>query len=259
MTVIPILALLVSALITWFTRQRSNRLRWVVASTLGFSVWALMILINVESVGVLQLSIWQPEDLFQSPISLTIDGLSWPLIYGAVTVLLSVILTAATRPQAEHADLRSFWFLYTSFAVIAIMSANLLTTAIAWAMMDFGTVIFLLSISENQQDRRAIFVRAGVNAVSVLLIIAAAMTSQIQGIVALDLTKTSAIGIMMLAIAASLRLGLMPLHFALPPFAPLRRDVGTLLRLLPPVVALALLARVFAAGLPEVLRVVFII
>ncbi|MGD2057707.1 MAG: hypothetical protein PVI04_03175 [Anaerolineales bacterium] len=218
-----------------------------------------MILINVESVGVLQLSIWQPEDLFQSPISLTIDGLSWPLIYGAVTVLLSVILTAATRPQAEHADLRSFWFLYTSFAVIAIMSANLLTTAIAWAMMDFGTVIFLLSISENQQDRRAIFVRAGVNAVSVLLIIAAAMTSQIQGIVALDLTKTSAIGIMMLAIAASLRLGLMPLHFALPPFAPLRRDVGTLLRLLPPVVALALLARVFAAGLPEVLRVVFII
>jgi hypothetical protein len=126
-------------------------------------------------------------------------------------------------------------------------------------MMDFGTVIFLLSISQNREDRRAIFVRAGVYTVSVLLVISAAMTSRGQGTAGLDLTTTSAIGIMMLAIAATLRLGLMPLHFALPPFAPLRRGVGTLLRLLPPVVALALLARVFAAGLPEALRLIFLI
>lgn len=259
MTVVPILTLLVSALITWLIRNRSNRLHWVVASVLGFIVWALVLFVDVDSVDVFRLSIWQPEDLFQSPISLTIDGMSWSLIYGAATVLLSVILTAALRPQTTHPDLRSFWFLYTAFAMIAIMSANLLTTAIAWAMMDFGTVIFLLTISESREDRRAIFVRAGVYAVSVLLVIAAAMTSQAQGVAALDLTTTSALGIMMLAIAATLRLGLMPMHFALPPFTPLRRGVGTLLRLLPPVVALALLARVFAAGLPEALRLIFLI
>jgi hypothetical protein len=64
---------------------------------------------------------------------------------------------------------------------------------------------------------------------------------------------------MMLAIASTLRLGIIPLHFALPPIPPLRKGVGTLLRLFPPVVALALLARVFQAGLPDVLRIVFYI
>ncbi len=258
MTVAPIIILFLSALITWLTRHRHNRTQWVVSALLGFIVWAFMIFINVEEAPVFGISVWQPEDLFQSPVSLTIDSITWPLVYGAVTVLLTVILTAATRRTAASAGIRSFWFLYTAFALIAIMSANLLTTVIAWAFMDLGMLIFLLAVSETSQDRRAIFSRAGINAVSVLLIIAAAMASQITGVLGLDLTSTSAVGIMMLAIAATFRLGMIPLHFALPPIAPLRRGVGTLLRLFPPIVAMVILARVFEAGLTDVLQVVFL-
>jgi hypothetical protein len=259
MTVAPILFLLLSALINWLIRNRHNRTKWVVSSALGFSLWAFLIFIDIENASVLEISVWQPEDLFQSPISLTIDAIAWPLMYGSVTVLLAVIFTSATRPVTSRISIRSFWFLYTSFALIAIMSANLLTTVLAWAMMDFGTLFFLLAISEGAEDRRAVFVRAGVNAVSVLLVIVASMTIEIQGVLTLDLTSTSAIGIMMLAIAATFRLGLIPLHFALPPIAPLRRGVGTLLRLFPPVVALTVLARVYEAGLPGVLKIIFLV
>jgi hypothetical protein len=205
------------------------------------------------------LSVWQPQDLFQSPISLTMDRITWPLVYGTMTVLLAVILTAATRPTTAHAGIRSFWFLYTTSAVVAIMAANLLTTAMAWAVMDIGALFFLLAIAESESDRRAIFVRGGVNAVSIILVITAAMASDIQAVVSLDLTATSSSGILLLAIAATFRLGLIPLHFALPAVAPLRRGVGTLLRLFPPVVAMALLARVFEAGLPGILRIIFFI
>jgi hypothetical protein len=259
MTVAPILILLLSALLTWLTRNRHSRTQWIVASVLGIGVWAFTLLINFDQSAVMDLSIWQPEDLFQSPISLTIDSITWPLVYGTATVLLAVIFTAPSRPTSARASLRSFWFIYTSLTVFAIMSANLLTTALAWAMMDFCTLFFLVAIVGNRQDRRAVFVRAGVNAVSVLLIIAAAMASEIQGVVGLDLSSTGVVGIIMLAIAATLRLGIIPLHFALPPIPLLRKGVGTLLRLFPPVVALALLARVFQAGLPDVLRIVFYI
>lgn len=259
MTVVAILILLLSALITWLMRNRHHRTQWVVASLLGFVIWALMIFLDVEQAVVTSISVWQPEDLFQSPITLTIDGITWPLMYGAVTVLLAVILTSATRPSVENVGMRSFLFVYTSFALIAIMAANLLTTVIAWAMMDFGMLVFLLTISDRSQDRRAIFARAGVNAVSVLLLVAAAMSSEIQAVLSLDLASTTAFGIMLLAIAATFRLGLIPLHFALPPVAPLRKGVGTLLRLFPAVVAMAVLARVFEAGLPDALRVVFLV
>ncbi|MGD8849019.1 MAG: hypothetical protein PVF18_04810 [Anaerolineales bacterium] len=257
MTLAPILFLLLSALITWLIRRRHNRTQWIVAGVLGFTVWALMLVIDPDQASVVSLSIWQPEDLFQSPISLSLDPITWPLVYGTTTVLLAVILTADTRPTGAHAGMRSFWFLYTASAVAAIMAANLLTTAIGWTVMDLGTLFFFLTISEGPSDRRAIFIRAGVNAVSVLLVVAAAMASEIQAISALDLTAASASGIMLLALAATFRLGLIPLHFALPTIAPLRRGVGTFLRLFPPVVAMALLARVFAAGLPEIMRIIF--
>ena len=259
MTVAPVLILLLSALLTWLTRNRHSRTQWVVASVLGFGVWVFVLLLNPDRSSVLDLSIWQPEDLFQSPISLTIDAITWPLIYSTTTVLLAVILTAATRPAAAQAGLRSFWFFYTALAVVALMSANLLTVVIAWSMIDFATLLFLLSIAEEMRDLWAIFIRAGINAVSVLLLVAAAIAAEIQGVIQLDLGTTSAVGIMMLATAATFRLGLIPLHFALPPIAPMRRGVGTLLRLYPPIIALALLARVFTSELPQALRIVFFI
>lgn len=259
MIIIPIVVLLISALVTWLIRKRHNRIQWLVSSALGFLAWVVVLFVDVESADVLDLSFWQPADLFQSPISLSIDALIWPLMYAAVTVLLAVIFTSATRPIAQHARVRSFWFLYTALAMIALMSANLLTISVAWAMMDFGTMLFLLGISKDHDERRVIFLRTSVNALSVLLVLSAAMLSGIEGIVALDLTSTSALGILLLALAASFRLGLLPLHFALPTIDPERRGVGTLLRLFPPVVAMALLARVYAAGLPGGLRVAFFI
>ncbi|MDF1498950.1 MAG: hypothetical protein P1P76_00540 [Anaerolineales bacterium] len=259
MTVVPIAFFLLGALITWLIRDRHTRTQWVVASVSAFIAWAYVLFLDVGSARSFGLSIWQPADLFQSPISFTIDTITWPLIYGAATVLLAVVLTCAAQPHAATAGARSFWFFYTGSALIAIMSANLLTVVIAWALMDFGALFFLLKISESDSARRSIFVRAGVNAVGVMVVFGAAMASDIQGITALDLASTSAAGILMLALAALLRLGLVPLHYALPTVEPLRREAGTLLRLFPPVVAISLLARVFDAGLPPGLRGIFLI
>jgi hypothetical protein len=55
----------------------------------------------------------------------------------------------------------------------------------------------------------------------------------------------------LIALGSFVRLGLLPLHFNLPGLMVSRRGLGSLLRLYPPAIVIAFLAKIFRAGIPD--------
>ena len=256
MIFIPIIALLLAAGVTWLARNRPSRTQWVVSTSFGVIVWFLSLLLFVAIPNAASFSVWQPASLFQTPFEFSLDKTSWGIAYCITTVLLSMILTAATRPDIASTAVRVFWFLYAALAMLAVFAINLLTVVLAFALIDLSSFIFYIYFTENVDDIRQAIIRAGIDLGGLLFIVAAAWVNSIDGHgVGLSATSFSAPAAFLFLVGILLRLGLIPLRFGRPSFSPLRRGVGTLLRLYPPALALLLLSRFIGNGAPEFIKV----
>jgi hypothetical protein len=252
---LPILllsALFIAGIAIWILRNQAVRTQWAVSAAFAALCWLLGMALVFRYPLILRFSAWQPESLFQSPLLLSLDRTSWIYLYAMTTVLLAMIFTAAARPAIASAGVRAFWFFYTGLAILAILAANLLTLAVTWALMDFMTLVFYVRLAESPLDvQRALF-RSGVDMAGVLLLLAGASLNHLAGGDTLITTPfVSVAGALLVLLGALIRLGLMPLHFGAPGYEPLRRGLGTLLRLFPPAVSLVLVTRMFEIGLPE--------
>lgn len=256
MLFIPIIALLLAAVATWLVRNRPSRTQWVVSTSFGVIIWFISLLLLAAVPDAASFSIWQPASLFQTPFELSLDRTSWGIAYCISTVLLSMILTAATRPDNASTGVRVFWFIYAALAMLAVFAINLLTVVLAFALIDLSSFIFYVYFTENVDDIHRAIIRAGIDLGGVLLIVAAAWVNSIDGNgVGLNAVSFSAPAALLFLMGILLRLGLIPLHFAVPSFSPLRRGAGTLLRLYPPALALLLLSRFLGNGAPATIRV----
>ncbi|MCJ7565973.1 MAG: hypothetical protein MUO58_00335 [Anaerolineales bacterium] len=256
MLFIPIIVLLLAAGATWLVRNLPSRTQWAVSTSFGLIIWSLSLLMLAAVPNAARFSIWQPANLFQTPLEFTLDKTSWGLAYCISTVLLSMILTAATRPDIASTGVRAFWFVYAALAILAVSSINLLTVVLTFALIDLCSFVFFIYHTESVDDVRRAIVRAGVDLGGVLLIVSAAWVNSIDGIGAgLNVEYFSAPAAILLLMGVLLRLGLIPLPFALPTLSPLSRGAGTLLRLYPPALALSLLARFLENGAPVTIRI----
>jgi hypothetical protein len=252
LTILLLIILVTAGMATWLLRNQATRTQWTVSAVFAGLVWIVGMLLSLRIPEVFKFSVWQPEVLFQSPLLLSMDRISWVYLYAMATVLLAMIFTAAARPTIAPAGVRAFWFLYSGLSIVAILAANLLTLAITWALMDLMTLVFYIRLAESPGDVQRALVRSGFDMVGVLLLLAGASLNHLAGgdtLITTPFLSTSAA--LLVVLAALLRLGLMPLHFGISGFEPLRRGLGTLLRLFPPAVSLALLTRLFDIGLPE--------
>ena len=256
MLFIPIIALLLAAGVTWFARNRPARTQWVVSTSFGVIIWFLSLLMVAAIPTDASFSIWQPAILFQTPFELSLDRISWGIAYCISTVLLSMILTAATRPDLASTGVRVFWFIYAALAMLAVLAINLLTVVLAFALIDLCSFIYNIYFTENVDDIRRAIIRAGIDLGGVLLIVAAAWVNSIDGNgVGLQAVSFSTPAALLFLMGILFRLGLIPLHFTLPSFSPVRRGAGTLLHLYPPALALLLLSRFLGNGAPAIIRV----
>lgn len=256
MIFIPIIALLLAAVAIWLVRNRPSRNQWVVSTLSALLIWFLSLLLLSAIPNAARFSIWKPTNLFQTPLELSLDRTSWGIAYCISTVLLSMILTAATRPDIASTGVRVFWFLYTALAMVAVFAINLLTVVLTFTLIDLSSFVFSIYFTENVNDVRRAIVRAGVDLGGVLLIVAAAWVNSNNGIRAgLNATSYTTPAALLFLIGILLRLGLIPLHYETPSLSPLRRGEGTLLRLYPPAIALLLLARFLENGAPSTIRV----
>ena len=249
MLFIPIIALLLAAGATWSVRNRPSRTQWAVSTLLVLLIWFLSLLMLAAIPNVVSFSIWQPTNLFQTPLEFSLDRISWGLAYCISTVLLSMILTSATKSDSASTGVRVFWFVFAALAMSVAFAINILTAALTFALLDLCSFVFFIYRAENVDDIRRAIVRAGVDLVSVLLVVAAAWMNTIDGSGAgLDAASFSTPAATLFLIGIFVRLGVIPLDLVLPSLSSLQRPSDSILRLLPPALALLLMARFLENG-----------
>ena len=249
---LPVLLLLLSASGVWLARNRAMRTQWGVSAAMALAIWVVSLLLRLGPDLQYQISVWQPSEIFSSPLSLSMDTISWPIMYAVVTVLVAMIFTAAARERETKTEARVFWFLYSACALLAISADNLLTVVITWTLFDFLSAVFLIGFLGYEAEMRQVLSRLGLNLFGVLLVLAGSAVSIAEGDgISLVNPIHAPLSVFLLAMGAFVRVGLQPLHFNLPALLTERRGLGTLMRLYPPAIALTFLARLFRAGIPD--------
>lgn len=245
---LPVLLMLLSASAIWFVRNRPIRTQWGVAAAMAVVIWIISLLLRLGSDLNYQISVWQPSDMFSTPLSLALDAISWPIMYAVVTVLVAMIFTAASRDSESNTGVRVFWFLYSACAVLAILADNLLSVVITWTLFDFLSAIFLIVILGREANIPALFTRLSVDLFGVLLILAGAV---VMGNGDTGNPNQTPLSLFLLAMGAFIRLGLLPIRYNLAVLHAENRGLGSLFRLIPSAIALTFIARLFRAGIPD--------
>ena len=251
MLAFPSLLLLTGALLILLARRRHERAWWLIAMGAALLAWLYTLSLLRAIPARIQVSVWRPEVLFASQLELVLDPEGWQLIYGAMTLLLAVMITAIARRGEVTAGGRAMMLVHTSLALLAILSGNMLTVAITWALLDLTAFAFLVSISKREDSATGLVNRLAIDGAGVLLVLGASVAQNhapTSGGAAG--AGQSPLGVVLVSLAVLLRLGLFPPHFELPALPGVRRGLGTLLRLLPAAVALSALGRALEPGVP---------
>jgi hypothetical protein len=219
---------------------------WLVAVIGAFIAWPLTILMGLSLPKSFTLINWQSGSLFPVEIGLVVDRLSWPFAISLVTLVLAVILTDAAR--AAEADW-SNWagsLMLTALGVLAVLAGNPITLLLAWTALDLLELAVLLrQVSESRARRQVIFMIM-IRLAGSGVLIAAGITAQMEGQV-LSFAQIPPLSMFLLLLAAGLRLGILPLHLPFLLELPLRRGLGTMLRLVPVAASLMLVAHLALA------------
>jgi len=220
---------------------------WFLAVGTTLAAWFLVLFAFPTETVVIDLLEWESSPLFFTSPSLLLDLYSWPFAVAITTMLAAVLLTDAARvwdirPAAWGGDLA-----ITAAGLLAVFAANPLTLLLAWAVIDLVETVTMLNQVTGSHQREQVVVSFSVRVVGMLLVISAIIRAQVLGVALLfwDIPKEVS-GYLILA--AGLRLGVLPPH---PPFLqepPLRRGLGTLVRLVPVAASLVLLTRVAIVG-----------
>jgi hypothetical protein len=257
--IVPILMLIVH-LIRWKYGSQ-----WFLALLGMLLVWPVIFITRQYIPQFISYISWEPKSIFPISPTLLIDDVSWVFSMALATIGVALVLTAVAR--IEHSDQSSEnqlndgfkrksiriafanWQIWASSLIIiglglvAVKAGNLLTILLAWAIIDTVELLVLLTqVHESPGRERAVIAYAFQAAAISILIFAEIQVWHVGGI--LSLSSTSSNIAIYLLIAAVLHLGVLPIHLPFQQEIPLRRGLGTILRLVPLAASLSLLARV---------------
>ncbi len=255
LALIAILFLILAALTMLGIRlaRLSMAYQWLIAVLATAIAWLAALFSRLRMPQSLALVDWQPGSIFASSPVLLVDAISWPFAAALAGLALAAILTASARlSQGNWRAWASNLFL-TALGLLAVLAGNPLTLLIAWAAIDLVDVVILLLQLPESRVREQIVVSFAARAGGISLLIWAVLAAYTEGEL-LDFHAIPASSGLFLLLAASLRLGVLPLHLPFLSVIPMRRGLGTTLRLVPAAASLALLARTAEVGVTPHLR-----
>ena len=215
---------------------------WLIAVAGPLIAWPMILITGLRLPQTLLLISWTPGTLFPSWPILLVDRLSWPYAVALMTLALAGILTEVARaPEADWASWSASLVL-TSLGVLAVLSGNPLTLLLTWTAIDFFELIVLLWHVNESKMRERVVVSFTTRVFGSGLLVAALLVANAAG-ETLTFAVITPRASLILLLAAGLRLGVLPLHLPFLHEPPLRRGLGTLMRLVPAAAALVLLAR----------------
>jgi hypothetical protein len=220
---------------------------WFLASGATITAWVLILISWSPEPVYYPLMNWGKSTLFFASPGFLLDGYSWPFAVVITTLLTAVMLTDAARvwdirPSIWGADLA-----IAGAGLLSVFAANPLTLLLAWATIDLTETSTLLSQLTSSDQREQVVVSFSARIVGILLVIAAIIRSHTLGVNLVSWDVPAAVS-GYLILAAGLRLGVLPPHQPFLQEPPLRRGLGTMVRLVPVAASLVLLTRVAEAG-----------
>jgi len=237
---LPILSA-VAILILQRTQPRFG-ISYLVAVLVSLANWGLILAFHWINPPPLALPEWLPIPGLPGAIIFQLDTVSWSYSFAIAGLAAAVILTASARLALR--SIPSAWagsLLVSGAAILAIIASSPLALALAWMIIDLiELAVILWTVNQPQMSLQAVLSFSARVSGTFFLIIAMAV-SQSNGQVLILIAPPQASAVFLL-IAAGLRLGVLPLHLPYSAEVPLRRGLGTILRLASPASSLVLLA-----------------
>lgn len=234
---IPVLVFVLTALCLTLIRltKPQSRLSWWLALSGALIAWSSVWLWPFHMPAGLSSAPWQP--LFEGGLHWLADGYSWPYALALTTLMLSVVLTSVLHLPANLLAWAGM-FALTALGLLSVTAENLLTLALVWAALDLAELVTLLHSTSGERAGDAVVAFAVRVSGIGLVAWAGARTG-----VLLDFTAVPSEAGFYLLLAVILRLGILPLHLPYLHEPALRRDYGSVLRLVSAASGLAVLAR----------------
>ena len=190
--------------------------------------------------------LWRPAPLFGVELSLRADSLSLGLVSLTASIAVIAILSAYASLDSNggHSYHLGAVFLVMAGAFSTMLSANLVTLCLSWALLDLGMLVLTAQASDGQTASRTGLRLLGINYLAGVALLAALLLLQAQGeTFALQATPLPTRVVSLMVLAALLRLGVYPAFVALPSSVRMRLPSLILWHLVPVIVGGYLLAR----------------
>ncbi len=249
---LPVVLLTLAAAVIFIVQRirPSFGYAWLVATGACLLAWIALIVLRWRYPIALILPGWLPVEGLSNALLFQLDSFSWPYAFSLSSLVLAIILTAGARLRYQsNPDAWAGSMAIGGVSVLATMAINPLGLILSWTAIDLIELgVLLFNIHERRLGRGAV-IAFSVRVVGTMLIVGGMLRSRSLG-VPLVLTEIRPEVGLYLLLAVGLRLGVLPLHVPYAQEVPIRRGLGTMLRLAAPAASLVLLARLPAQSIP---------
>jgi hypothetical protein len=222
---------------------------WLVAAFGALLTWLITFYLRSQIPTEFTLVNWGPLGIFPVSPLLQLDEISWTFIIALATLALAGVLTDVVRAEGARWPVWAGSLAISALGIFAVLAGNTLTLLLAWAAIDLAEFSFLIIQILQSEIRERIVLAFSARVAGIMLLVAAGISAQVSG-GDLDFNTATPLTNLLFILAASLRLGVLPLHVPFLEDTHLRQGLGTILRLVPAAAGLVLLVRVAPIGVP---------
>jgi hypothetical protein len=247
LTVTILLMTAIALLILQFTAP-SFRYNWLIGTGGALLGWISVFVWQAQMPLAVQFPAWQPEILFSQSPTFVGDGIAWAHTISLATLSLAILVTAVVRIGFPRPISWMGTLILTSLGVLAVLADNPLTLVLIWAAIDISELIAQLRVVKDPVLSERTVIAFASRAAGTFVLLWADIVSVANG-QTLDFRSAAPEAGLYLVLAASLRIGVLPLHLPYSEESALRRGFGTGLRMISAASSLILLARIPPASL----------
>ena len=220
--------------------QRGFRSSWLLALAGASLAWVSLLFLRFQLPLTVNLPFWWAGEGLEYPLIFVMDNLSWSLAFTACSLLVAALLG-----QVREAVMASWvtWapgLTITSAGLLAALSGDLLTFLFTWTLLDLLVIALQISGLRRAEERQRVLQQVSVLFIGTFVLFAAWIFSFYGQELAAILSFVS----------VSLRLGLWTPRPTGSSPAALRKDLASVILLVPLAASLALLVRLEAIAEP---------
>lgn len=216
---------------------------WLIAAVGMVVTWGGILLLRFLLPIRVEIGTWEPDSRIANSIILNLDQISWPFALGIATISLATIFTDVVRARELDWSNWASNLVYSALGFIALLSGNLLTFLLTWTLFDFFNYLILMTqiYSNETRLRLTIILFSRLLGTMFLLLGGVVAVSGREGFI---LDQVSTIALVLIVVAALLRVVVLPGERSLFRSPARRRSMGTVNRMVSAAIVFVFLVRI---------------